>query len=122
MSDTFPLLPDAATTLEISPWAVARWHRLPAEERPLLVDCREEEELAVCAIDGCEWIRLGDFPSSLPRLRAAAGRGIVVYCHHGMRSQRAAEFLRAHGVEAAFSMSGGIAMWADTVDPSMSKY
>lgn len=115
-------LPDAATTIEISPRAVAEWIGLPPGERPLLIDCREEDELAICRIDGHEWIPLGAFPAHIETIRDSAERGVVVYCHHGMRSQRAAAFLRAHGIENAFSMSGGIDMWSDIIDESVPRY
>jgi rhodanese-related sulfurtransferase len=123
MSAAFPeSLPDAATTIEISPRAVAEWMHLPRESRPRLIDCREDEELAICAIDGHEWVPLGAFPAKIEALRADSERGVVVYCHHGMRSQRAALFLRAHGVEHAFSMSGGIDMWSDIIDATLPRY
>jgi rhodanese-related sulfurtransferase len=115
-------LPDAATTLEISPWAVAQWHRLPADQRPRLIDCREDDELAICHIEGHEWFPLGAFPQVIDKLKAGSERGVVVYCHHGMRSQRAAAFLRAHGVENAFSMSGGIDMWSEIIDATVPRY
>jgi len=122
MSEHFPLLPDAETTLEISPRAVAEWYQLPADKRPRLIDCREDDELSICQIAGNEWIPLGAFPHMIEKLTADTDRGVVVYCHHGMRSQRAAAFLRAHGVENAFSMSGGIDMWSDIIDPTIPTY
>lgn len=122
MSGRVPSLPDAATTLEISPRAVAEWIHLPAENRPRLIDCREADELIICRIEGHEWFPLGSFPTSMEKLAADTKRGLVVYCHHGMRSQRAAAFLRAHGVENAFSMSGGIDMWSEIIDPTVPRY
>ncbi len=122
MSGRFPSLPDAEITLEISPAAVAEWAHLPAETRPRLIDCREADELAICRIEGCEWVPLGTFPQALEKLTADTERGIVVYCHHGMRSLRAASFLRAHGVGHAFSMSGGIDGWSAFIDPDVPRY
>ena len=122
MSSGCPSLPDEATTLEISPRAVAEWMHLPAGQRPRLIDCREADELIICRIDGHEWFPLGSFPTSVKALTADTGRGVVVYCHHGMRSQRAAAFLRAHGVAKAFSMSGGIDMWSEIIDPTVPRY
>lgn len=115
-------LPDADTTLEISPRAVAEWYQLPADQRPRLIDCREDDELSICSIAGHEWIPLGAFPQVIDKLTAHSERGIVVYCHHGMRSQRAAAFLRAHGVVNAFSMSGGIDMWSEIIDGTVPRY
>lgn len=109
-------------TLEVSPADVAGWIGLPPGQRPRLIDCREQDELAICQIQGNEWVPLGTFPESLSKLTADTGRGVVVYCHHGMRSLRAANFLRSHGVEMAFSMSGGIEEWACLIDPEMARY
>jgi rhodanese-related sulfurtransferase len=122
VSDGFPSLPDPEFTLEIAPAAVAEWIHLPAGKRPCLIDCREPDELAICRIDGHEWVPLGSFPASLDKLRDGGERGVVVYCHHGMRSLRAASFLRAHGVENAFSMSGGIDAWSAFIDPLVARY
>ncbi len=115
-------LPDASATLEITAEAVAKWVGLPRDQRPRLIDCREQDELAICQIAGNEWIPLGLFPTAGARLTADAARGVVVYCHHGMRSLRGASILRAQGVEKAFSMRGGIEAWAEVVDLEMARY
>lgn len=116
------MLPDAAQTFEITAQAVAEWIHLPRDQRPRLIDCREEDELAICQIAGNEWFPLGIFPTAGTRLTADVARGVVVYCHHGMRSLRATSILRAQGVENAFSMKGGIETWAELVDPEMPRY
>ena len=115
-------LPDLAATLEITPQAVAEWMHLPPDQRPRLIDCREQDELTICQIAGHEWFPLGIFPTAGAALTADAARGLVVYCHHGMRSLRAASILRAQGVENAFSMKGGIEAWSQMIDPKMARY
>jgi rhodanese-related sulfurtransferase len=115
-------LPDALATMEIRPETVAEWVQLPLEERPRLIDCREEDELAICQIAGNEWIPLGLFPGVREQLLARNDRGVVVYCHHGVRSLRATHFLRSIGVVNAFSMSGGIEAWSARIDPKMARY
>lgn len=115
-------LPDAAATMEISPEAMAEWIGLPPEERPRVIDCREEDELAICRISGHEWVPLGLFPGARETLLARNERGVVVYCHHGVRSLRATHFLRSIGVKDAFSMSGGIEAWSERVDPGVPRY
>ena len=122
MSEENSLIPNAASTLEISPTAVASWIHLPHAQRPRLIDCREAEELAICQIHGNEWIPLGDFPSTGPERCADASLGVVVYCHHGMRSLRAAMILRSRGIENAFSMAGGIDAWSRFIDPAVPRY
>lgn len=45
----------------------------------------------------------------------------VIYCHHGVRSLYAAQFLKLNGYDA-LSMRGGIDEWSRTVDPSVPRY
>jgi rhodanese-related sulfurtransferase len=122
MSEDLPSLPDPQYTMEVSVDFVAQWHHLPLEKRPRLIDCRERDELEICRIEGCEWVPLGTFPVSLEKLTADTTRGMVVYCHHGMRSMNATAFLRAHGVENAFSMRGGIDVWSAEIDSEVARY
>ncbi|MEX1116139.1 MAG: rhodanese-like domain-containing protein [Akkermansiaceae bacterium] len=122
MSGSLPFLPDPADTLEVTLESVAAWADLPRDQRPRLIDCREEEELAICQIAGNEWIPLGLFPGVREILGTGNERGVVVYCHHGMRSLRAATFLRSIGVENAFSMNGGIERWSQVIDPEVPRY
>ena len=122
MSDSVQL-PDPGETMEVMPAEVAAWHALSADERPCLLDCREPEEIDICRIEGSVVVRMGDIPGSVERLRSlAAERGMVVYCHHGMRSLHATSFLRERGIEHVFSMAGGIELWARQIDPDMSRY
>ncbi len=122
MSGATADLPDPAATMEIQAAAVAEWISRPAADRPRLVDCREADELAICKIDGHEWVPLGDFPKALAGLTTDSARGVVIYCHHGMRSLRAAGFLRSQGFENAFSLAGGIDAWSRTVDEDVPRY
>ncbi len=116
------MLPNPETQIEVSPFDVASWISLPPQERPRLIDCREKNELEICQIAGNEWFPLSTLGETIKTLTAHTDRGLVFYCHHGMRSQRAAQFIRAHGVEKAFSMTGGIAAWSELIDPSMAQY
>ena len=115
-------LPDPETTMELSVHEVAQWAHLPADERPRLIDCREGDEVEHCRIEGSEWLPLGDFPHSQERLAHQTERGVVVYCHHGMRSLHAVAFLRARGIERSFSMAGGIECWSREIDGSVPRY
>ena len=115
-------LPDPSATAEISPSAVASWIGLPPDQRPRLIDCREADELPICSLPGHEWIPLGSFPDKLQPLTSDPARGLVVYCHHGVRSLRATLFLRSKGFQNAFSMQGGIDLWSLEIDPSVPRY
>ncbi len=47
---------------------------------------------------------------------------IVTHCHHGVRSMKALEILRAAGFAQVRSLKGGIDAWSVTVDPSVPRY
>jgi rhodanese-related sulfurtransferase len=46
----------------------------------------------------------------------------VVICHHGVRSYHAARYLESLGFGDVVNLSGGVAAWADEVDPAMPRY
>ena len=46
----------------------------------------------------------------------------VVVCHHGVRSFQVALFLERNGFASVYNLSGGVAAWAECVDPSMPRY
>ena len=46
----------------------------------------------------------------------------MVHCHHGGRSQRAAEQLVAEGFREVYNLAGGIDAWSIEVDPTVPRY
>ena len=49
-------------------------------------------------------------------------RDVVVVCHHGVRSRQVAHYLVRLGYMAVWNLTGGVAAWADQVDPAMPRY
>lgn len=92
------------------------------KEKPRLVDCREEDEWQICRIEGAELVPLSQFGELGPQRFTDPEQHIIIYCHHGMRSQRAAGWLRQRGFPLAQSMHGGIESWADLIEPEMPRY
>jgi monothiol glutaredoxin len=85
----------------------------------LLVDVRTEEERAVAKIDGS---RLLDEEYYNHLLTLDRGTTIVFQCHHGFRSQSAAEYCLRAGFRNLYNLSGGIDAWSQLVDPSVRRY
>lgn len=86
----------------------------------LLVDVREEWEVATASVDGARHIPMALIPAQqalLPR-----DREIAVLCHHGMRSAMVADYLRAAGHARVLNVTGGIDRWSVEVDPSVPRY
>ncbi len=93
--------------------------RLDSSAKMFLVDIRQEWEHKTCRIEGATLVPMETMASQLALFEAADE--IVLYCHHGVRSLNAAVWLRQQGI-AARSMSGGIARWAEEIDPSVPRY
>ena len=96
--------------------------RLDAPSPPRLVDVREEDEFAFCKIEGAELIPLSKFAVEFAAKLPEKSEVILLYCHHGMRSLRAAEFLSGHGYADVKSVAGGIDAWAREIDPAVGRY
>ncbi len=47
---------------------------------------------------------------------------IVFQCHHGMRSQAAAEYFLGAGFRRLYNLIGGIEAWSRDVDPAVPRY
>lgn len=87
-----------------------------------LLDVRQPWEHELVALPGSQLIPLGELPDRLSEVAPPDGAALVVYCHHGVRSLRAAALLRQNGHENVYSLAGGIAAWSDEVDPRVKRY
>lgn len=87
---------------------------------PVLLDVREPWEIKLCSLPGAVQIPMRDLPARLTELNKDAE--IVVVCHHGVRSYHAARYLETAGFGNVINLSGGVAAWADEVDPAMPRY
>ncbi|MCM8528075.1 MAG: molybdopterin-synthase adenylyltransferase MoeB [Lentisphaeraceae bacterium] len=86
----------------------------------MIIDLREEYEREICCIKGSEHIplsMLGSVSKMLP-----GDKKIVFYCHKGQRSLEAVRSVREQGMKNCFSLAGGIARWADEIEPEMGQY
>jgi len=93
------------------------WQRNPDL---LVVDVREPHEHEIAHIDGAVLMPLGELPDRLGELDGH--REIVTHCHHGARSLKALEILKAAGFSKVRSLRGGIDAWAVNVDTRLPRY
>ena len=84
-----------------------------------LVDVRTEEERAIATIDGSRLLDQAYHDALLLRDRDTP---IVFQCHHGIRSQHAAEYFRREGFRNLSNLRGGIDAWSLLVDTSVPRY
>jgi rhodanese-related sulfurtransferase len=87
---------------------------------PLLLDVREADEWRFCRIDGAVHLPMSQIARRVGELDPAWP--MIVYCHHGIRSHRVAEFLLHQGFADVANLAGGIDAWSVQVDPSVPRY
>ena len=91
------------------------------QKRPIvLLDVREEWETRLCRLGNSTHISIEEIEFRTAELDP--GDEIVVYCHHGVRSAAVANYLRGLGFTRAVNLAGGLDGWAQTIDPSMTRY
>ena len=123
--DTFCGIPQAAAAEEAEPpvpeISVEDLKRKQdAGEKFVLLDVREQYEYDIARIPGSKLIPLGELHSRLSELDTADE--IVIHCKSGYRSANALRELQASGFGKVWNVEGGIAAWADRIDPTVAKY
>ena len=86
----------------------------------LVLDVREPHEHEIARIEGAKLIPLSQLPDRLGDLDGH--REIVTHCHHGARSLKALEILKAAGFSKVRSLRGGIDAWSVNVDSNVPRY
>jgi sulfur-carrier protein adenylyltransferase/sulfurtransferase len=86
----------------------------------VIVDVREPQEYQIARIEGSVLIPLGE----IPHRHTEIDRELIVVCQcrSGVRSAKAAAYLRSQGFARVLNLTGGILQWSDDVDPSQPKY
>lgn len=86
----------------------------------MVLDVREPWEFDLASLPDSTLIPLSTLPTAANRLDRDAE--YVVLCHHGMRSEMAANWLRAQGFMRVRNLTGGIDAWSVEVDASIPRY
>lgn len=94
-------------------------HELLSRSAVTLVDVREPWESELCTIEGAALLPMRSLPQRLQEI--PTDKPVALYCHHGHRSLMAARFLAQFGYDA-LSLAGGIARWAEEIEPGMARY
>ena len=95
-------------------------NKIQQEEKLFLLDVREPHEFKYAHIANSVLIPLNQIPARLDELDPQ--QEIVVICHHGMRSQQAANYLFQSGYKNIANLTGGIDAWSCTCDSSVRRY
>jgi rhodanese-related sulfurtransferase len=76
----------------------------------------------LAALPDSKLIPLDELANRMNEIAPLAGNTMVVYCHHGIRSQSAAAYLERAGIKDVLSLAGGIEAWSCEVDPTIPRY
>lgn len=83
------------------------------------LDVRTPDERAIASIAGAQLLdeKMAAHIETMPK-----DTMLVFHCHHGGRSQAAAEHFRDRGFTNTHSLVGGIEAWAVEIDPDVPRY
>lgn len=95
--------------MEVPEIDVAELARVRRDGAPL-IDVREPDEYVAAHVPGAELVPLATVPDRLDDL--PTDRPVYVICAAGARSLRAAEVMRARGIDAV-NVAGGTNAWID---------
>ncbi|MCB9750910.1 MAG: Grx4 family monothiol glutaredoxin [Myxococcales bacterium] len=93
--------------------------KLDGGEKVELFDVRTPREREVATIPGA--VMLDDNAEAYIQ-QLDKSTPLVFHCHHGGRSQRAAEYFLSQGYTKVFNVIGGIDAWSLRVDSSVPRY
>jgi adenylyltransferase/sulfurtransferase len=93
---------------------------LTGDDAPIIIDVREQWEYDLVHLPVSTLIPLNTLASKASDLNPS--RSYALLCHHGMRSEMAANWLMQHGFSRLINIDGGIDAWSMDVDPSLPRY
>lgn len=94
-------------------------YELIAKKRILLVDVRNDDEVARGIIAGATHVQLSRLPVQYESLNTDLP--IVFYCHSGVRSAHAAAFVCTKGCANVYNLTGGVLAWGRAGYPFATK-
>ncbi len=105
-------------SLDISPSEVDA--KLKNGDKTIMLDVREQWEVDINQLPGIVHIPLGELPKRYKEL--SPEDEIIAYCHMGVRSLKAARFLKEQNYTNVKNLAGGIDAWSLQVDPKVPRY
>ena len=111
-SSARPARVEQISALDLKAW-------LDKGDPPVLIDVRTPGERDMAKIEGT---RLLDQPLHDHLLTLDRETPLVFQCHHGMRSQAAAQYFLKLGFRRVYNLIGGIEAWSQDVDPAVPRY
>ena len=89
----------------------ATLHGMMKQDNLILIDVRNDDEVARGIIQGAKHIPLANIPQEFDKIHKKSS--VVFYCHSGVRSAHAASYLAQHDYPDVYNLAGGVIAWAD---------
>lgn len=108
--------------------APADWNALIADPATLVIDTRNEYEVAIGTFEGAvdpKTESFRDFPAwfRAHREELLAGKSrVAMFCTGGIRCEKSTAFLKSEGVEDVFHLDGGILKYLEAVPQEESRW
>lgn len=104
----------------------ADWNALIEDPATILIDTRNDYEVALGSFDGAidpQTESFRDFPAWLAERRNAfEGRKVAMFCTGGIRCEKATAYARSLGLEAVYHLKGGILKYLEEVPVEESRW
>jgi monothiol glutaredoxin len=104
---------------KVRPLSVTELHTRMQAGTLELFDVRTPKERELAQIQGA---RLLDRAAQDHILGLPKSTPLYFHCHHGGRSEQAAQFFLQHGYSEVYNVEGGIDAWSRDVDPEVPRY
>lgn len=102
----------------------ADWNALISDEETVVIDTRNDYEVAVGAFKNAvnpDTSTFREFPGWVEKNRAVlAGRKVAMYCTGGIRCEKATAYVRSLGFDEVYHLKGGILKYLETVPAEQS--
>ncbi len=102
------------------------WNALINDPDVLLVDTRNDYEVAVGSFEGAvnpETKNFRDFPDWVQdNLDPAKHKKVAMFCTGGIRCEKSTAYLKSHGFEAVYHLKGGVLKYLETVPEQDSQW
>lgn len=120
LPETYHFRPDD----EITPREIHK--RTQANDGLVVIDCREDDELLTSKLDFAVHIPLGKLVNEIDDVADELPNGkdtpTAILCRTGKRSLMATLALRRMGFTDIKSVAGGIDLWAQDIDTTLTRY
>ena len=85
-----------------------------------LIDVREPWEHSIAKLHNSVLIPLREFQKHIDSFTKSDT--FLIYCHHGIRSFYACDYMIQQGFKNVYNLKGGIDAWSREIDRTINKY